>query len=154
MDPQLTGWPLTKEESDYVAKGSYLRRPGSESGAQKIIFLPYTPSADGSLDSKSGKQWYVDVQEKLIKVIDQYKHDQGTNIDILLVGDSITWQWIDISAPYNQYPQKFNEPWQSHFGQYKTFNIGVAGDKTQGLLWRLDHGALLVPRLRGLTLAW
>ena len=151
MDPQLTGWPLTKEESDYVAKGSYLRRPGSESGAQKIIFLPYTPSADGSLDSKSGKQWYVDVQEKLIKVIDQYKHDQGTNIDILLVGDSITWQWIDISAPYNQYPQKFNEPWQSHFGQYTTFNIGVAGDKTQGLLWRLDHGGTVGSAAPGLN---
>ena len=28
MDPQLTGWPLTKEESDYVAKGSYLRASG------------------------------------------------------------------------------------------------------------------------------
>ena len=63
-------------------------------------------------------------------------------MDIVLVGDSITWQWIDITAPYSQYPQKFNEPWMSHFGAYKTFDIGVAGDKTQGLLWRLDHGGV------------
>ena len=96
MDPQKTGWPLTKEELDYVAKGSHLRRPGSESGAQKVEFLPYTPAADAS----GNPNWYVGIQEKFIKVIDQYKKDHGTDIDILLAGDSITWQWTDISAPY------------------------------------------------------
>lgn len=137
LDPQLTGWPLTTEELTFIAKASYARRPGSESGSQKITFLPYTPSAEGS----GNPNWYVGVQEKFVKVVDQYKRDNGNNVDILLVGDSITWQWIDISAPYSQYPQKFNAAWTGSFGQYKALNLGVAGDKTQGVLWRLDHGA-------------
>lgn len=147
MDPQITGWPLNQQAIDYVAKGAYLRRPGSESGAQKIEYLPYTPQADGS----GNPNWYVQVQEKLIKVIDQYKKENGTEIDILLVGDSITWQWIDIAAPYTQYPQKLNDPWKSQFGQYKVFNIGVAGDKSQGLLWRLDHGGVQGSEAPGLN---
>jgi len=146
MDPQKTGWPLTKEELDYVAKGAHLRRPGSESGAQKVEFLPYTPAADAS----GNPNWYVGIQEKFINVIDQYKKDHGTDIDILLAGDSITWQWTDISAPYSQYPQKFNEAWTSHFGQRTAFNLGVGGDKTQGLLWRLDHGGTVGSAAPGL----
>jgi platelet-activating factor acetylhydrolase IB subunit beta/gamma len=137
MDPQLTGWPLTPEELNFIGKASYMRRPGNESGSQKMAFLPYTPSAEGT-----GKpSWYVGVQDQFIKVVDQYKRDNGNNVDILLVGDSITWQWIDIRASYTQYPQKFNAAWTSSFGQYKALNLGVAGDKTQGVLWRLDHGA-------------
>lgn len=128
LDPQLTGWPLTTEELNFIAKASHTRRPGSESGLQKISFLPYTPSAEGS----GNPNWYVGVQEKFVKVVDQYKRDNGNNVDILLVGDSITWQWIDISAPYSQYPQKFNAAWTSVFGQCKALNVGVAGDKTGG----------------------
>lgn len=136
LEPQIKGWPLTPEQLTYLSKPFYQRRPGSESGQQKMEFTPYTPHADGS----GSPNWYVQTHEKLITVIDQYKKDNGTDIDILLVGDSITWQWIDIRAAYTQYPQQLNPPWKENFGSYKTFNIGVAGDKTQGLLWRLDHG--------------
>jgi beta-glucosidase len=39
--------------------------------------------------------------------------------------------------------------WQKHFGNHKTVNIGIGGDKTQNVLWRLDHGGVegLEPRL-------
>jgi len=137
MDPQLTGWPLTQAEIDYLKIATYKRRPGSEVGKQRMDLLPCTPAADGS----GTPNWYVLLQEKFVKVVDKFKAEHGNNLDILLVGDSITWQWIDISAPYSQYPQKFNNAWKENFSQYSVFNLGVAGDKTQGVLWRLDHGA-------------
>jgi beta-glucosidase len=49
-------------------------------------------------------------------------------IDVLLVGDSITIQW--------------GESWKKHFPDLKAVNIGIGGDKTQNVLWRLDHGGV------------
>ena len=49
-------------------------------------------------------------------------------IDVLLVGDSITMQW--------------GASWKKHFPDLKTVNIGIGGDKTQNVLWRLDHGGV------------
>lgn len=77
LEPRLTGWPLTPEELDFIGKASHTRRPGSESGATKISFLPYTPSAEGS----GNPNWYVGVQEKFIKVVDQYNRDNGIDVD-------------------------------------------------------------------------
>jgi hypothetical protein len=115
MDPQLTGWPLSPEELSFVSKAAHTRRPGCERGAQKLDFLPYTPAADG----QGNPNWYVGVQEQLVKVIDHYKRDHGPDVDVLLVGDSITWQWLGMSTPYSQYPQPFNAAWKSQFGQWK-----------------------------------
>lgn len=44
-------------------------------------------------------------------------------IDVLLVGDSITIQW--------------GESWKKQFPDLKAINIGIGGDKTQNVLWRL-----------------
>jgi lysophospholipase L1-like esterase len=46
----------------------------------------------------------------------------------LLVGDSITIQW--------------GESWKRHFPERTVVNIGIGGDKTQNVLWRLDHGGV------------
>ncbi len=35
-----------------------------------------------------------------------------------------------------------NEAWTKHFGGLRTLNIGIGGDKTQNVLWRLDHGGV------------
>jgi len=47
---------------------------------------------------------------------------------VLLVGDSITIQW--------------GASWAKHFPDRKAVNIGIGGDKTQNVLWRLDHGGV------------
>jgi lysophospholipase L1-like esterase len=54
------------------------------------------------------------------------------DIDLLLLGDSITdwWQQNDENrAMYSKY-----------FGHIKTANFGIAGDTTQGVLWGLHNG--------------
>ncbi len=135
VEPQKTGWPLTDEERAYVLRPEHERRPGSEQNKH----LPATWSATPSAGHWGGTSW-LDTHAKLVAYV---QANQGP-IDILLVGDSITQQW---GSPLDNKP--LNAAWQKHFGPYKTLNIGIGGDKTQNVLWRLDHGGVegLEPRL-------
>ncbi len=51
-------------------------------------------------------------------------------IDIAFVGDSITARWRD------------SENWKKHWGGYRAVNMGIGGDQTQHVLWRLKDGDL------------
>jgi lysophospholipase L1-like esterase len=52
-------------------------------------------------------------------------------IDLLFVGDSITWRWA--LAP---------DVWKAHYGKYDAANFGDGGAYTQHVLWRLENGEL------------
>jgi len=135
QDPQTAGWPLTDAERRYVLKPEHERRPGSEKNQHLPLMRPVTPAAG----SWGGTCW-LDTHAGLVTTVAANKGP----IDILLVGDSITAQWK------GQNGAPFNTAWQKHFGKYcKTVNIGVGGDKTQTVLWRLDHGGVegIEPRL-------
>jgi lysophospholipase L1-like esterase len=125
-EPQKAGWPLSAEEEAYILKPEHERRPGSEITQHKPELWPVVPSAG----FWSGRTW-LDTHANLVKVAEANKEP----IDVLLVGDSITMQW--------------GAAWQKHFGTLKTVNIGIGGDKTQNVLWRLDHGGVagLEPKL-------
>lgn len=47
----------------------------------------------------------------------------------LFVGDSITENWFEAG----------NETWKKYFS-VKAINVGVAGDRTENILWRLQNG--------------
>ena len=53
-------------------------------------------------------------------------------IDCLLMGDSITDWWRRAGV----------EVYQKNFADLKCANFGIAGDRTQGVLWRMDNGEL------------
>ncbi|MCB9849247.1 MAG: GDSL family lipase [Phycisphaerales bacterium] len=54
------------------------------------------------------------------------------HIDLLFIGDSITEGWqVEGSAV-----------WEKYYGKRTTLNLGVSGDQTQHVLWRLIHGQL------------
>lgn len=53
-------------------------------------------------------------------------------IDCLLMGDSITDWWRSIGAAV----------YDKHFGSLKCANFGISGDRTQGVLWRMENGEL------------
>jgi lysophospholipase L1-like esterase len=57
---------------------------------------------------------------------------QAGNIDLLLLGDSITDFWAQ-----NDDNKKMFE---KYFGHLKTANFAVSGDTTQGVLWGLHNG--------------
>jgi lysophospholipase L1-like esterase len=127
-DPQPTGWPLTAEESAFIAKPEYERRPGREINKHLPHLWPAVPSAG----TWGGTSW-VDTHAKLVAYV---RKNQGP-CDVLLVGDSITQQW---GSPLDK--GVLNAAWLKAFPTAKTINIGIGGDKTQNVLWRLDHGGV------------
>src|SRR5262245_765389 len=61
---------------------------------------------------------------------------QRGNIDLLFVGDSITDWFANAPRPTGL------AVWNATFGPLKPANFGIAGDTTQGVLWRMQNGEL------------
>jgi lysophospholipase L1-like esterase len=57
--------------------------------------------------------------------------------ELVFVGDSITASTRD------------SQSWKKTFGAYRSANFGIGGDRTQNVLWRLEHGGVgaLKPKL-------
>lgn len=119
-EPQKSGWPLTAEERAYVVdKAEHERRPGRELGKHLPQLWPVVPTA-----GHFGGDAWLKLHEAHVRTVQA----NAGPVDVLLVGDSITIQWGD--------------SWAKHFPDKKAVNIGIGGDKTQNLLWRLDHGGV------------
>lgn len=79
--------------------------------------------------------WMLRHQAKLNEV----KLRQG-DIDLLMIGDSITQGWED--------EESSGRLWQEYFEPRNALNLGFNGDRTEQVLWRLQNGAIdeLVPK--------
>lgn len=137
MDPQIAGWPIGEEQLEYINKPDHTRRPGSESNQHLPKMWPVTPAAGG------WDKW-INAHEALVRSA----QDHAGPVDILLIGDSITWQWLGMTGTTYP-PPPFNAAWSEHFGDFTAVNSGIGGDRIQNVLWRLDHGAVdgLEPKL-------
>lgn len=128
LEPQISGWPLTEAERNFVLKPEHDRRPGRESNKHLPSMWPVVPSAG----NWGGTSWL----ETHAKLVDYVQANHGP-VDVLLVGDSITQQW---GSPLDT--GSLNVSWKREFESLKTLNIGIGGDKTQNVLWRLEHGGV------------
>lgn len=54
------------------------------------------------------------------------------NVDLVFIGDSITQGWEGSGKGV----------WEKYYGNRNAVNLGIGGDRTQHVLWRLDHGNL------------
>ena len=54
------------------------------------------------------------------------------NVDLLMIGDSITHGWESGGKKI----------WDKYYGHRNAVNMGFGGDRTQHVLWRLEHGHL------------
>jgi autotransporter-associated beta strand protein len=137
MDPQLTGWPISQAARDYVVlKSEAARRPGREAGPnapQIMEVFPFTPVAGnwGSADGADPAAWLNTHAAQVAKIA------ATPNAEILLIGDSITSQWGGGQMP------TITPAWTAHFGTTPFVNLGIGGDKTYNVLWRLDHANLV-----------
>lgn len=69
----------------------------------------------------------------------QPRHDQKLadlkkmkKVDLLMIGDSITHGWEG----------RGKKAWDEYYAKRNAFNIGFSGDRTENVLWRLQHGAV------------
>jgi lysophospholipase L1-like esterase len=63
----------------------------------------------------------------------------GHNPEVVFIGDSITQGW----------EKEGSEIWRRRYAGYHALNLGFGGDRTENVLWRLQHGALdgLAPKV-------
>jgi beta-glucosidase len=52
------------------------------------------------------------------------------HVDLIFIGDSITHGWESGGK----------DVWQKYYGKRNAVNLGIGGDQTCHVLWRLDHG--------------
>ncbi len=52
------------------------------------------------------------------------------HVDLIMIGDSITHGWEGAGK----------DVWNKYYGKRHALNLGIGGDQTQHVLWRLDHG--------------
>lgn len=57
------------------------------------------------------------------------EHVKPGNVDLLFIGDSITQGWEGAGK----------EVWARYYGNRNAVNMGIGGDQTQHVLWRLDN---------------
>jgi lysophospholipase L1-like esterase len=56
----------------------------------------------------------------------------GTPPEIVFIGDSITQGWEN----------EGREVWQRHYARHHALALGFGGDRTENVLWRLQHGEI------------
>ena len=52
------------------------------------------------------------------------------NVDLILIGDSITHGWEG----------QGKKIWEQYYTKRNAVNLGIGGDRTQHVIWRLDNG--------------
>lgn len=73
------------------------------------------------------------------KVREQFAQIREGDYELVFIGDSITEQWNTEGQPI----------WEYYYGDRDALNLGIGGDRTENVLWRIDHADLdaLAPKV-------
>jgi lysophospholipase L1-like esterase len=85
----------------------------------------------GPLNEVWSLDWWMPRHEKKLKDIRDLRA-AGKNPDVVFIGDSITQGWEDAGK----------KAWDQSFARYNAIGLGFGGDRTENVLWRLQHGEL------------
>ena len=78
-------------------------------------------------DAKWAQKWWMPRHKEKLAL----KEKMG-KVDLVFLGDSITHAWDN----------KGQKVWQQYYAKRNALNIGFSGDRTEHVLWRLNHGAV------------
>ena len=94
------------------------------------------PHPSTSAQVRLASWWFARHAEKIAEIEEANDPKKSKKIELLMVGDSITNNF-DKGGP--------GEPvWEKHFASLNALNLGFGGDRTNHVLWRLDH----LPKLK------
>ena len=92
---------------------------------------------DGSAVTPISREqdWWVQRNDNIQEVVNAI----GADAQVIFVGDSITQGWEGSGA----------QVWKEHLAPFGAINLGIGGDRTEHVLWRLRHGHLdgLTPKI-------
>ena len=75
---------------------------------------------------RANVEWWMPRHEQVLERVAQ------GNVDLIMVGDSITHGWENSGKAM----------WDQYYAPRNAVNMGFGGDRTQHVLWRLDHGEI------------
>jgi beta-glucosidase len=75
--------------------------------------------------------WWMPRHEQKLQQVRQLVA-AGRGPKLVFIGDSITHGWEDGGK----------RVWEQHFAKYDAVDLGFSGDRTENVLWRLQHGEL------------
>lgn len=92
-----------------------------------------TPDYSAVRPAQRGEEWWKK------RFTTQNDRARWANFDVVFVGDSLTQGWETAGK----------KAWERYYAPRSALNLGIIGDRTQHVLWRLDNGNIshLSPRL-------
>jgi beta-glucosidase len=73
--------------------------------------------------------WWMPRHEEKLKLVRE-QNAAGRPPQLVFIGDSITNYWETTGA----------KVWAQYFARYNAVDLGFGGDRTENVLWRLEHG--------------
>lgn len=104
--------------------------PGARQADRPDSVIPVVDDAP----TKAGSYNWMDRHNSVVARVKQ------GNVDLILVGDSITHGWG--GSPDAIRGDAVGELWTKYFASRNAVNEGFGWDRTQHVLWRLDHGEI------------
>jgi lysophospholipase L1-like esterase len=110
---------------------------GNDQAGMAVAQLNLTPVLDHKpaavVPVPRTESWWTTQHEDTLARIRQGE------VDLLMIGDSITQGWAD----------EGRRIWDAYYGRRRAVNLGFNGDRTEHVLWRLDHDEIegIAPKL-------
>jgi len=90
------------------------------------LMTPVLATAQQAGDNPAAQKLNRDIPRHK-EFLNRIEQNKGAG-DVIFLGDSITHGWEGQAA------------WQEHFGSFKPVNLGIGGDQTGHVLWRITEG--------------
>ncbi len=100
---------------------------GAQEAKKQEIRKEDPPSSATDPLSRGADGWWMKSHEDFLERL-----KPGTT-ELIFIGDSITQGWGGGAG---------RAVWDRYYAPRKAVNLGIGGDRTQHVLWRLDHGEL------------
>lgn len=114
--------------------------------ASPVAPLPATAVPVASGETRAAAAGWHDGRGWMAQHEDCVAHARDAYLDVVFLGDSITQSW---GGPGRRVGSPAADVWERWYGGRRAAAFGISGDRTQHVLWRLDHGLLehLDPKL-------
>jgi beta-glucosidase len=123
--PAAPAKPAPATPATSAAPAAPAKQPVPAKDAPKAANPVGTPTDQP--EAKSGEEWWKNRAAELDKRIDEAAKSGGAGL--LFIGDSITQGWEN----------EGKAAWEKSYGKRHAVNLGIGGDRTQHVIWRLEH---------------